>query len=133
MKTRWLINFLIGLVGALVIAVGLSLLTAATATVFFYYSITNLGILDAGNNGLSYFTNSAAYGLNDQGLVIGQSGTNTGASFPFVWSNGTMTLLGLSKNSSANSINNTGQVVGQMPTNNRSGIPSGPPPRFLVE
>ena len=42
MKTHWLRNFLIGLVGALVIALGLSIITATTATPRFYYSITEL-------------------------------------------------------------------------------------------
>ena len=43
MKTRWLRNFLVGLLGAVVIGLG-SLFTATTATPRFYYSITQLGI-----------------------------------------------------------------------------------------
>jgi hypothetical protein len=44
MKTR-LRNFLIGLVGAVIIALGLSILTATTAATSFFYTVTDLGSL----------------------------------------------------------------------------------------
>ena len=46
MHHRLLRNFLLGLVGVVVIAVGISFFTATTAAPRFYYSVTVLGILD---------------------------------------------------------------------------------------
>lgn len=45
MRSRLLKNFLLGLVGAVVIAVAISLFTAVTATPHLSYTITSLGTL----------------------------------------------------------------------------------------
>ncbi|HEY9604284.1 MAG TPA: hypothetical protein V6C85_21900 [Allocoleopsis sp.] len=87
MKIRHIKNVLFGLVGALVITVGFSAFTRTIATIRFYYSIANLGIPDLPPS-MAYYTGSSAYALNDQGQVIGQLSTNTGASYPFLWKNG---------------------------------------------
>jgi probable HAF family extracellular repeat protein len=106
MKTHWLRNFVLGLVGAVVIALGLSIFTASSATTSFSYSVTDLGTL-----GGSF---SQAYGINDKGQVVGCATTTSGSLHAFLWSNGTLqdldTLGG--SYSQAHGINNTGQVVG---------------------
>lgn len=51
-------------------------------------------------------TNSAAYGINDLGVVVGSSG-----SYPFIWQNGVMSQLG-SATGFAYSINSLGVVAG---------------------
>jgi probable HAF family extracellular repeat protein len=114
MKTFWRRNFLIGLVGALVIAVGLSIFTPSRATTLFYYSVTDLGTLGG--------TESFAYGINDGGQVVGAARTSSGSSQAFLWNNGQMRNLGtLGGNSSrANGINNKGQVVGWANTSSGS-------------
>ncbi|GAB4181608.1 MAG: hypothetical protein Fur006_16800 [Coleofasciculaceae cyanobacterium] len=74
---------------------------------FFPYAITNLGTLP----GDSY---SYASGINNQGQVVGTSGSNTG-SRAFLYSGGTMTNLGTLPGdnfSYAYGINDQGQVVG---------------------
>ena len=80
MKTRWLRNFLVGLLGAVVIGLGLSLFTATTATPSFYYSITKLG--SSGN--LEDFT----WGINDAGQVISTAFGWSSFYRAFVWNNG---------------------------------------------
>lgn len=87
MKIRHIKNVLFGLVGALVLTVGFSAFTRTIATIRFYYSVTNIGIPDLPPS-MAYYTGSSAYALNDQGQVIGQLSTNTGASYPFLWKNG---------------------------------------------
>jgi probable HAF family extracellular repeat protein len=73
--------------------------------------MTDLGTL--GGSG------SAAYGINDQGQVVGESGTSSGSLRPFLWQEGVMTdLNSLVSNGSgwtllnATAINNGGQIVG---------------------
>jgi len=66
MKNQWLRNFLVGLVGAVVIALGISIVTATSATTNFFYSLPELGVLP-------HKTSSAAYGINDRGQVVGSS------------------------------------------------------------
>lgn len=80
-------------------------------------SATSLGSLE--NSG-----NSAAYGINSSGYVVGSSvvGQASGApSHAFLYSNGTMTDLGTlsgDTNSSAASINDAGQIVGSSDNGN---------------
>jgi probable HAF family extracellular repeat protein len=69
-------------------------------------------IVDLGSLGGSM---SAAYGLNDNGLIVGESKTQGGAQHAFVWSNGVMTDLGVlagTTHSIAYDINESGVVVG---------------------
>jgi probable HAF family extracellular repeat protein len=105
MKTRRFRNFLIGLVGTVVIAVGLTLFTTATATTPSYYAVTNLGTLGG--------SNSYAFGINDTGQVVGEAETSSGNSHAFLWKEGAMTDLDPlnSGNSFAIDINNRGQVL----------------------
>lgn len=103
MKARWLRHFLLGLVGVVVIAVGLSIFTATTATTSFSYTVTDLGTLGG--------SESRAFGVNDAGQVVGWAKTNSGDSHAFLWEKGTMKRLG-GDVSSASDINNRGQVVG---------------------
>jgi probable HAF family extracellular repeat protein len=92
---------LLGLVGAVVIALAVSMLTATTAATSFSYTITDLGT-------------GEAHGINDRGQVVGVSYTSEGA-HAFKWRNGTMTDLGTLGGhfSEAWDINNRGQVVGR--------------------
>ena len=73
------------------------------------YSVTDLGDLPGGNN------ESSAYGVNDNGQVVGYSGATTGQR-AFRWSSGSMQdigdLSGGNDFSFAYGINNNGQVVG---------------------
>ena len=62
---------------------------------------------------------SAAYGINDQGVVVGSSVTRTGVGHAFVWTNGTMTDLGTLAGASASvayDINEAGVIVGAAAT-----------------
>jgi probable HAF family extracellular repeat protein len=71
-------------------------------------SIINLG-------GLPGFTDSAARSINDNGLVVGDSGSSTG-DHATEWSSGSVIDLGGlpgSKLDDALSVNNAGQAVGQ--------------------
>ncbi|HEY9638265.1 MAG TPA: hypothetical protein V6D14_33050 [Coleofasciculaceae cyanobacterium] len=109
MKTRLLRNFWIGLVGAAVMALGLSILTHTSAAITFSYTITDLGTFGG--------TNSYASGINDAGQVVGYAATTSGVSgdrHAFLWENGTMKDLGAPANyfAEAGHINDRGQVVG---------------------
>jgi len=56
---------------------------------------------------------SAAYGINDQGAVVGEASTTSAEVHAFVWQNGLMTDLGgTDENSAAHGINSKGDVVG---------------------
>lgn len=114
MNARWLRNFLLSLLGALVIALGLSLFTATTATSNFYYSITDLGTLGG--------RVTDAYGINDAGQVVGYGFTSSG-SRAFLWKNGKMKDLGTLGGSSswAYGINHESQVVGEAEINANTG------------
>ncbi|MCX5807726.1 MAG: hypothetical protein NT010_16925 [Proteobacteria bacterium] len=70
------------------------------------YTVTDLGSLGVAN--------SAAYGINNTGQVVGYSATSGGSDNAFLYSNGTMKNLGTLGGtwSAAYGINNAGQVVG---------------------
>src|SRR4028118_2039473 len=106
MTKRSLKKLLAGLIGGVLIALAISMFTAATASVSFYYSVTDLGPLGAG------FTK--AFDINYAGQVVGYGETSSGNSHAFLWENGVMTDLGTLGGdfSSAYGINNKGQVVG---------------------
>ncbi|NEQ24460.1 MAG: hypothetical protein F6K28_36200 [Microcoleus sp. SIO2G3] len=115
MKTRWLRHFLLGFVGALVIAFGLSIFTATTAATRFYYSITDLGTLGG--------SESYALSMNDMGQIVGTSQTSSGDTQAFLWQGGVMTDIGAAagyNNSTARDINNLSQVIGDAGTVNVS-------------
>jgi probable HAF family extracellular repeat protein len=113
MKTR-LRNFLIGLVGVAIIALGLSIVTAATAATSFSYRVTDLGNLDDGSS-------SAAYSINDAGQVVGTLQDSNNTRYAFLWESGRMRNLRTlsSTYSEARGINNKGQVVGYGHITNR--------------
>lgn len=69
-------------------------------------------ILDLGTLGGAA---SAAYGLNDNGQIVGESRTRAGSQHAFVWSNGVMADLGVlagAAHSVAYDINEAGVIVG---------------------
>ncbi len=123
MKTHWLRNFVLGLVGAVVIALGLSIFTAITATPSFSYVVSDLGTLNG-------YSSSQAKALNDAGQVVGTAFNLKVNVCGFLWTNGTIKDLG-GNYSSADGINNKGQVVGSSGTshaflwNNPSFVTSG--------
>jgi probable HAF family extracellular repeat protein len=83
------------------------LTTAATAAPL--YSVTDLGTLGG--------TSSAAYGINNNGQIVGYTYMSGDAAYhATLWNGGTMTDLGTlgGINSAAYGINDSGQIVGQM-------------------
>jgi probable HAF family extracellular repeat protein len=105
MKTKF------SVITALLVLFGMS--TASSVQ----YSITDLGTLESDPE-------SKAFGINDDGQVVGYSGTVQGPEAgrrAFLWDNGTMLNLGTlgGNHSEAYGINNSGQVVG------RSTLPTG--------
>lgn len=99
MPKRLLGKFLLGLVGAVVIAVGISLFTATQATTTFFYAVTELS--SSGDY------QDVAYDVNNSGQVVGSSG------YAVLWNNGTITDL--RKPSPlitwASAINDVGQIT----------------------
>lgn len=98
MKTK------ISVITALLVLFGMS--TASSVQ----YSIIDLGTLESDPE-------SKAFGINDDGQVVGYSGTVQGPEAgrrAFLWDNGTMLNLGTlgGNHSEAYGINNSGQVVG---------------------
>lgn len=106
MTKRSLKKLLAGLIGGVLIALAISMFTAATASVNLYYSVTDLGNLGGGY--------STAYGINYAGQVVGNSSTSSGKQHAFFWENGMMTDLGTlgGDTSGALDINSKGQVSG---------------------
>jgi probable HAF family extracellular repeat protein len=80
-----------------------------TSRAFMYSNgvMTNLASLGGGN--------SAAYGINDAGVIVGQSDLTNGNHHAFSYQNGIITDLGTlgGPNSSAIAINQAGTIVGQ--------------------
>jgi probable HAF family extracellular repeat protein len=140
MKVRHFTKFLLGLVGVMVIALGLSILTP-TSAITSSYTVTDLGNLtvnainDAGqivgskgskshailwdkgkitNLGTLGRRYSYAYDINNKGQVVGEVKTKKGIEHAFLWQNGVMKGLGTlgGTESTAYGINNKGQVVG---------------------
>jgi probable HAF family extracellular repeat protein len=114
-KLSWLKNFSLGLLGAVVFALGVSILTATTAATSFSYRATELGTLGG--------SSSKAYGMNDAGQVVGIADTSSGFSHAFLWDEGTMKDLGTLdgySDSQAYKINNARQVVGSAYTGDLS-------------
>lgn len=110
MRNRLLKNFLLGLVGVVILAVAISIFTSTTAAPRFYYSVTDLGALDD-------YPLTTPWRINDSGQVIGYSSKNNGSDSSeraFFWQNGQMTDLGSLGGdvSKAWAINKSGQVVG---------------------
>jgi probable HAF family extracellular repeat protein len=120
MNSRLLRNFflsLVGLVGAVVLAVTISWFTATTAATTFYYAVTEI------NPPAGYSNQFSPRGINDLGQVIarGYSGhfLSSESTHSFLWQNGTTTDLGTLGSGTLGSdftwavgINNVGQVVG---------------------
>jgi len=83
-----------------------------------FYWNQNSGMINLGT--LAGFTNSIAYGINNQGLIVGQAiNSSTGASHAFIVENGAMTDLNslmIGHNSFtlvyANDVNDYGVIVG---------------------
>lgn len=109
-------KFLVGLVGAMVITLGISQLTSSTPSISFYYAVTDLGTI--GNDIMTY-----PLAINDEGQVVGYSQTDwlpfKAGHHAFLWQNGMMSDLGSLGGTyrAACGINNLGQVVGYSQTN----------------
>ncbi len=105
---------LAGLVGAVILALAVSLFTGTTATTTFYYSVTDLGNFGG--------VRSEANGLNDKEEVVGHIFTSSNEMHAVLWQNGNITDLdnffptSPEGGSNALSINNAGQVVGYSAT-----------------
>ncbi|HEG43965.1 MAG TPA: DUF3466 family protein, partial [Phycisphaerales bacterium] len=96
----------------LVVVMVLAIANIASAEV--QYTITDLGTLGG--------TYSFAYGINDSGQVVGDSGGSGTGTHAFLYDDGVMTDLGTlgGTTSSAFSINNSGQIVGRSKTTGNS-------------
>jgi probable HAF family extracellular repeat protein len=96
---------------------GWSTAPGGSGNVAFLYSngsMTDLGTIDGG-------TASVANGINDAGVVIGNSDTAGGDELGFIYQNGKMTDIGTlgGANSSVNAINDNGVITGS--SDNASG------------
>jgi probable HAF family extracellular repeat protein len=99
MPKRLLRKFLLGLVGAVVIALGITLFNTTKATTTFFYAVTELTSPD-GYQGV-------AYDVNNSGQVVGSIG------YAVLWNNGIITDLRkrAPQFTWASAINDVGQVV----------------------
>jgi probable HAF family extracellular repeat protein len=113
MKARRLRNFLFVLLGALVITLGISLFTSATAVVSFRYVVTDL-------NPPGSVYRYTPLSINNLGQVVGY--VDDLLRQAFLWDKGTIKILPTSGIfPSASSINNRGQIVGTEMDNNANG------------
>lgn len=101
MPKRLLGKFRLGLVGAVVIALGITLFNTTNATTTFFYGVTEL-ISPDGQPGF-------AYDVNNSGQVVGTSG------YAILWNNDTVTNLRKQgpgpQFTSASAINDVGQIA----------------------
>ena len=112
MPKRLLRKFLLGVVGAVVIAVGITQFTTTKATTTFSYAVTELAGL-GGNQ-------AVPYDINNSGQIVGYSyppntGTGSVQMRAVLWNDGVLTDLGLGTSSLsrtyASAINEAGQVA----------------------
>lgn len=106
MLKRLLRKFVLVCVGALAIAVGITLFNTTNATTTFHYAVTELESLSTKESG--------AYGINNSGQVVGYSYPSGGPMHAVLWDNGT--LIDVSRGGPfplnyASASNKTGQVV----------------------
>jgi probable HAF family extracellular repeat protein len=76
---------------------------------------SNLGALPGAKGATSTSALSIAYGINDNGQIVGVSATATSINHAFLWQNGVMTDLGAltaQGDSSAKAINSQGVIIG---------------------
>ena len=91
--------------------------------------MTDLGVLGTYTSGPATVSSSTAFGLNNNGEIVGQSSTASGAMHAFAFNKGAMTDLGVlpgTQQSTARAVNDNGQIVGWT-------IPAGPQHAFLYE
>ncbi|HJP05147.1 MAG: hypothetical protein CL799_12925 [Chromatiales bacterium] len=87
---------------------GITLFLVSAALNAATYNLTQLQSLSAGGDSL-------AYGLNDNGTVVGQSYNSTTAQLEaVVWSSGTVVSIGVK--GLARAVNNSGVVIGETGT-----------------
>jgi probable HAF family extracellular repeat protein len=98
----------------------------------FLYSggvMNDLGVLGVYSNGTVVVSVSVAFGINNNGQIVGDSRTSSQAIHAFLYDQGQMTDLGTlpaNTQSEARSINDNGQIVGWT-------LPAGPQHAFLYE
>jgi probable HAF family extracellular repeat protein len=117
MSQRLCRKFILVLLGALAIAVGITFFNTTHATTTFYYAVTELESLSTKESG--------AYGINNSGQVVGYSYPSGGPMHAVLWDNDA--LIDVSRGGPfplnyASAINKTGQVVCNLsPTSHVSG------------
>jgi probable HAF family extracellular repeat protein len=98
------------------VAMFLSGMIGSAAAVPPQYQFTDLGTLGGNSNGVG----SRAWGINDNGQIVGEAATKAGHLHAFLYSDGSMTdlgtLSGVNGTSTALAINNNGDVTGFSPT-----------------
>jgi probable HAF family extracellular repeat protein len=106
MPKRLLKKFLLVLVGALAIAVGITFFNTTNATTTFYYAVTELESLSSKESG--------ANGINNSGQVVGYSYPSGGTMHAVLWDDGTLIDVktgGAITLNYASASNKMGQVV----------------------
>jgi probable HAF family extracellular repeat protein len=106
MPKRLFRKFLLWLMGALLIAVGITVFNTTQATTIFYYAVTELDSLSSKESG--------AYGINNSGQVVGYSYPSGGPMHAVLWDNGALIDIktgGAIPFNYASAINEAGQVL----------------------